>query len=265
MHTAKENTHSYNYVIQLLRSVSLSGGNAMTSCSYLSLHLPELSLFGTVHLTVDDQNIWQTSNVARLHLPTDKWNVLPNCRIGRNRTINALRVNVSEKQLALTVGWYFSQFSHHAWVLCSRQMLFFKICANSYSFVFLSGDTNEKGIFPSCYKTHEAHDRKSDRLFTENYKLTLRVLFRVMHGEEQCEWGADCLLATATQTAVLHFTPKQSSDGRLTRGTQRAESSKQSKQTVITASLTLLMQNNVFRLRETHRYPVAADLLLAPL
>lgn len=59
----------------------------------------------------------------------------------------------------------------------------------------------------------------------EYHKLTLSVLFRVMHGEEQRERGADCLLATATQTAVLDFTSKQFSDGRLAGGTQRTESS----------------------------------------
>lgn len=31
----------------------------------------------------------------------------------------------------LTVGWYFSQFSHQACVFCSKQMLRFKIWANS--------------------------------------------------------------------------------------------------------------------------------------
>lgn len=43
-----------------------------------------------------------------------------------------------EGQPGLTVGWYFSQFSHHAWVLCSKQMLFFKISAKSYSFIVFS-------------------------------------------------------------------------------------------------------------------------------
>lgn len=61
--------------------------------------------------------------------------------------------------------------------------------------------------------------------------LTLSVLFRVMHGEEQRERGADRLLAAATQTAVLHFTSEQFSDGRLSGGTQRTESSIQGKQT----------------------------------
>lgn len=39
---------------------------------YLCLDLPELGLFSTVHLTVDDQNIWQTSNVACLQLQWHK-------------------------------------------------------------------------------------------------------------------------------------------------------------------------------------------------
>lgn len=51
-------------------------------------------------------------------------------------------------------------------------------------------------------------------------ELTLRVLFRVMHGEEQREGGAHCLFTAATQAAVLYFTSKQLSDGRLTRGAQ---------------------------------------------
>lgn len=33
--------------------------------------------------------------------------------------------------LWLTVGWYFSQFSHQACVFCSKQMLLFRIWANS--------------------------------------------------------------------------------------------------------------------------------------
>lgn len=74
----------------------------------------------------------------------------------------------------------------------------------------------------------------------EYFKLTLRVLFRVMHGEEQREGRADRLLATATQAAVLNFTSKQFSDGRLTRGTQRAVSSKQHK--VVITSLNLFLQ-----------------------
>ena len=52
-------------------------------------------------------------------------------------------------------------------------------------------------------------------------ELTLRVLFRIMHGEEQREGGADRLFATATQAAVLHFTSEQFTDCRLARGTQR--------------------------------------------
>ncbi len=40
--------------------------------THFCLNLPEFSLFSTVHLTVDDQHIWQTSNVARLHLQQQK-------------------------------------------------------------------------------------------------------------------------------------------------------------------------------------------------
>lgn len=35
---------------------------------YLSLNLPKLRLFSTVHLTVDDQDIREASDVASLHL-----------------------------------------------------------------------------------------------------------------------------------------------------------------------------------------------------
>lgn len=56
-----------------------------------------------------------------------------------------------------------------------------------------------------------------------SHNLTLRVLFRVVHGEEQRERGAHRLLATATQTAVLHFASKQFTDDGLTGGTQRTE------------------------------------------
>ena len=51
--------------------------------------------------------------------------------------------------------------------------------------------------------------------------LTLGVVLRVVHGEEQREGGAHRLLATATQAAVLHFTSKQLSNDRLSRGAQR--------------------------------------------
>lgn len=42
----------------------------VTSVIYLRLNLPEFRLFSTVHFAVDDQNIWETSDVACLHL---KW------------------------------------------------------------------------------------------------------------------------------------------------------------------------------------------------
>ena len=43
---------------------------------YLCLFFPEFSLFGTVHLTVDDQNVRQTSNVACLNLKRYKYNLI---------------------------------------------------------------------------------------------------------------------------------------------------------------------------------------------
>lgn len=54
------------------------------SVAYLGLNLPEFSLFAAVHLTVYHQNIWETSNVACLHLQcnTKKW--LP-CTTGNNQ------------------------------------------------------------------------------------------------------------------------------------------------------------------------------------
>lgn len=41
----------------------------------------------------------------------------------------------------------------------------------------------------------------------------MRVLFWIMHGEEQREGGSDSFLPTAAQTAVLNFTTEQLSDG----------------------------------------------------
>ena len=71
-------------------------------------------------------------------------------------------------------------------------------------------------------KTPSATHRLSMHSKVKDYcELTLRVLFRIMHGEEQREGGADRLFATATQAAVLHFTSEQFTDCRLTRGTQR--------------------------------------------
>lgn len=63
----------------------------------------------------------------------------------------------------------------------------------------------------------ETNDRQG------RFDPTLRVVLRVMHGEEQRQRRAHRLFATATQTAVLHLTSKQLPDDRLTRGTQRTE------------------------------------------
>lgn len=129
---------------------------------------------------------------------------------------------MSESKLSLTVGWYFSQFSHQAWVLCSRQMLFFRISAKSYSFITLSGQS--KG---SCWIVMICQHDKTMGEFTpmnvwKHLELTLRVLFGVVHGEQQREGGADRFLCTAAQTAVLHLTAEQLSDGGLHGGAQRA-------------------------------------------
>lgn len=71
-------------------------------------------------------------------------------------------------------------------------------------------------------KTPTATHRLSMHSKVKEYcELTLRVLFRIMHGEEQREGGADRLFTTATQAAVLHFTSKEFTDCRLARGTQR--------------------------------------------
>lgn len=51
---------------------------------------------------------------------------------------------LTTRPLVLTVGWYFSQFSHQACVLCSRQMLFFRISAKSYSFTVFSEESTSK-------------------------------------------------------------------------------------------------------------------------
>lgn len=81
-------------------------------------------------------------------------------------------------------------------------------------------DNTELSAVPGCSYTNP-----SELEVREYNKLTLSVLFRVMHGEEQRERGADRLLAAATQTAVLHLTSEQLSDGRLAGGTQRTKSS----------------------------------------
>lgn len=112
--------------------------------THLLLNLPELRLFSTVHLAVDNENVWQASNVARLHLQWQKNMFTMQNRVESHRKHveywYELLLRRSEKQSELTVGWYFSQFSHHAWVLCSRQMLFFKISAKSHSFIVLSDE-----------------------------------------------------------------------------------------------------------------------------
>lgn len=40
--------------------------------AHLSLNLPKLRLFSAVHLTVDDQDVREASDVARLHLKRRK-------------------------------------------------------------------------------------------------------------------------------------------------------------------------------------------------
>lgn len=64
----------------------------------------------------------------------------------------------------------------------------------------------------------------------QHVKITLRVLFRVVHGEEQREGRADSLLTTATQAAILYLTSKQLSNCWLTRGAQRAGTNEALKQ-----------------------------------
>lgn len=52
---------------------------------------------------------------------------------------------------------------------------------------------------------------------------TLRVVFWVVHGEEQRQRRAHRLFAAATQAAVLHLASEQLPDDRLTRGAERTE------------------------------------------
>lgn len=142
---------------------------------YLSLDLPKLRFFSTVHLTVDDQDVGEASDVASLHLQRS--------RMRGFKAAGQMHDPVAACEpggVGLTVGWYFSQFSHHAWVLCSRQMLFFKISAKSYSFT-LSEESN-KG-------THIKRIKVEFMLETRDggrWNPTVRVVFRVMHGEQQC-------------------------------------------------------------------------------
>lgn len=74
--------------------------------TYLRLNLPEFSLFSTVHLTVDDQNVWQTSNVACLHLQWHKKTLHAHWGGIRLKVFGVLMraVDMSEWELELTVG-----------------------------------------------------------------------------------------------------------------------------------------------------------------
>lgn len=110
---------------------------------YLSLNLPKLRLFSTVHLAVDDQDIREASDVAGLHLKRCKKAQLQHARHRHKPPPPRFR----DGEAGLTVGWYFSQFSHQAWVLCSRQMLFFKISAKSYSFTLSDESKNTEDDF----------------------------------------------------------------------------------------------------------------------
>lgn len=59
----EEIRHNNDQMVFFYYSQPTSIGNV-----YLSLHPPKLRLFSTVHLTVDDQDIGKTSDVASLHL-----------------------------------------------------------------------------------------------------------------------------------------------------------------------------------------------------
>lgn len=99
-------------------------------------------------------------------------------------------------------------------------MLFFKISAKSYCFTLSDESKNiEDDFIMGIYIQFmlERHDRQGC------LNPTLRVVFRVMHGEQQRQRRAHRLFATATQTAVLHLTPEQFPNDRLARGTERTE------------------------------------------
>lgn len=123
----ERNTTGTQLCLFLFRSRPSSAANA-----YLRLNPPKLRLFGAVHLTVDDQDIGEAADVASLHLKRRK----------NAQFYPRMQRRCRAPPVALTVGWYFSQFSHHAWVLCSRQMLLFRISAKSYSLTFSEESRN---------------------------------------------------------------------------------------------------------------------------
>lgn len=182
---------------------------------YLCLNLPKFSFFSAVHLTIDDQNVWQTSDVACLHLKRDT------CSLSSHYTCVSAP-SMCEYKLSLTVGWYFSQFSHHAWVLCSRQMLFFRISAKSCSFITFSVESKGREVEELSCSVGEQWEDSHLWIWKKHLELTLRVLFRVVHGKEQREGWADRFLCTAAQTAVLHLTAEQLSNDGFHGGAQRA-------------------------------------------
>lgn len=63
-HTVKEQNTVQLFVLQSCQA----GYWSAIGVNYLCLDLPEFCLFRAVHLTVDDQNIRETSNVSCLHL-----------------------------------------------------------------------------------------------------------------------------------------------------------------------------------------------------
>lgn len=221
-----------------------------TSVNYLRLNLPEFSLFSAVHLTVDDQNVWQTSNVACLQLQWHKKNKKQHALTLESHVKNVLCVNMS--------CWYvwkgacthcglilLTVFTPRLSALLQTDallqdlskviLLYCLFCKMKWMYCQL--------IQNFCPPQVVLYASLAELELQEYHKLTLSVLFRVMHGEEQRERGADCLLATATQTAVLDFTSKQFSDGRLAGGTQRTESSWQQKQICDYVVLNLVYSN----------------------
>lgn len=183
---------------------------------YLSLNLPKLRLFSTVHLAVDDQDIREASDVASLHLKRCK---MHNFNTWGKGTSCCCCVSVMRRWDSL---WADTSHSFHTTPGCSAP----DRCSSSrsrQSRTPLLCLTNQR-IFKSIslwgciYSLCLRHTTDKDA-----WNPTLRVVFRVMHGEEQRQRWAHRLFATATQTAVLHLTSEQFPDDRLTRGTERTE------------------------------------------
>lgn len=233
--------------------------------TYLGLDLPKFSLFGAVHLTVDDQDVRQTSDVARLHLQCHK----------KKKKNNEEQVEIKpyvwvadkpEGQPELTVGWYFSQFSHHAWVLCSRQMLFFKISAKSYSFIVFSAESKwNKKLSADALATDGPRHRHSPHTGVQRRRQTHlecsvqgNAWWRAMwarSGPSPCRSDTDCCSPLHIQTVFRWQTQQRNPESWIT------NTRKTNRRLHVNVRSTFRIYHKMHR----HPFLLAADLLLAPL